>query len=85
MVRDQGPGLSAERVRALLEGPAGGPKPARTPEGGTGLGLPLVQQLTRRQRGTFGLESAPGAGTRAHVTLPRAATSKAKAPHPQRV
>ena len=70
-VRDQGPGLTAEQVQAILTkgtAPAGA---AGTPRG-TGLGLPLVRQLTQRQGGTFGLESTPGVGTAVHVTLPAA-------------
>ncbi|WP_309084100.1 PAS domain-containing sensor histidine kinase [Chelativorans sp.] len=37
---------------------------------GTGLGLALVKGLVRLQGGGLSIESAPGAGTRVHVSLP---------------
>jgi two-component system cell cycle sensor histidine kinase PleC len=43
---------------------------ARTQEG-TGLGLPLAMGLARLHGGTLYLDSQPGAGTTAVVTLPR--------------
>ncbi|MCE9649432.1 MAG: hypothetical protein K8R18_07395 [Parvibaculum sp.] len=39
---------------------------------GTGLGLALVVELLKVMNGTFALESTPGAGTVASVTLPQA-------------
>ncbi len=73
-ITDQGAGLPPERLAQLLgtaepvaaTGPAG-------PEAGTGLGLPLVRQLVRRQGGEFALTSRVGVGTVATVTLPAAA------------
>jgi signal transduction histidine kinase len=37
---------------------------------GTGLGLPLAQQLVERHGGKLRIESAPGAGTRVEIWLP---------------
>jgi len=39
---------------------------------GTGLGLALVKGLVRLQGGGMSIESAPGAGTRVHISLPAA-------------
>ncbi len=74
MVADQGPGLPAERVQELRAavGPAVDNRAPDRPESGTGLGLPLVRQLVGQQGGEFELESAPGVGTVAAVTLPGA-------------
>jgi len=62
--RDTGPGIPAERLAEV-----------RTPfvttrAGGTGLGLAVAEYWTLRHGGTLDLESTPGEGTRARVTLP---------------
>jgi signal transduction histidine kinase len=68
-VIDQGPGMSeAERQRAF-------DRFWRTPDtdhDGTGLGLPMVRQLTRASGGEVILEAAPGGGLDAVVRLQRA-------------
>jgi two-component system cell cycle sensor histidine kinase PleC len=43
----------------------------QTSEGGTGLGLPIVQSLVRLHGGTFKLRSVLRKGTEAIVWLPR--------------
>lgn len=67
-VIDQGPGMSeAERRRAF-------DRFWRTPDAdhdGTGLGLPMVRQLTRASGGEATLEAAPGGGLDAVVRLQR--------------
>lgn len=73
-VVDAGPGMPPDRVAALMSDalPA---TPVRRPiaeASGTGLGLPLVRLLARRQGGVFELRSTPGQGTTAAVTLPGA-------------
>ncbi len=73
-VADAGPGLSSAQLAALqARDTPTGLAPRLRDQQGTGLGLPLVRQLTRRQRGSFWLESAPGRGTTAHLVLPVAA------------
>jgi signal transduction histidine kinase len=41
-----------------------------TREGGTGLGLPVCLEIMTRHQGAIRLESQPGAGTTALLTLP---------------
>lgn len=81
-ITDQGPGLTPERLAELVGAdPGAANTPTHGPEEGTGLGLPLVRQLVRRQQGEFGLTSQPGVGTTARVALPEAqATDKAPEP-----
>lgn len=69
-VTDQGMGMSeADKERALT--PFQQAESTRTRHyGGTGLGLPLAQSLAGLHGGTIELDSAPGAGTAARVTLP---------------
>jgi signal transduction histidine kinase len=47
---------------------------------GTGLGLPIARGLARQHGGDLRLESEPGAGTTAILTLPPAQPSAAEAP-----
>jgi two-component system, NtrC family, sensor kinase len=66
-VTDSGPGVSAE-ARARLFEPF-----FTTKQGGTGLGLALVQQIAAGHGGTVGVATAPGAGACFSVRLPRRA------------
>ncbi|MGP4000652.1 ATP-binding protein [Streptomyces sp. 8N706] len=76
-VIDQGPGMSeAERRRAFDRFW----RASDTHHDGTGLGLPIVEQLTRASGGHITLESAPGGGLDAVIRL-RPATISAP-PHP---
>ncbi|MGW5253231.1 sensor histidine kinase [Streptomyces sp. NPDC004012] len=68
-VIDQGPGMSeAERHRAFDRFWRG----ADADHDGTGLGLPMVRQLTHACGGEVALEAAPGGGLDAVVRLQRA-------------
>ena len=70
-VADAGPGLSAAQLAVLTAAAQPTGLASRLPgQRGTGLGLPLVRQLARRQHGAFWLESAPGQGTTAHLSFP---------------
>ncbi len=69
-VRDNGPGIPAEALETVfvpferLRGPAAVEVP------GTGLGLAISRGLADLHGGTLHLESTPGAGTTAVLTLP---------------
>jgi signal transduction histidine kinase len=63
-VEDSGPGMAPERLASAGTPFASG----RT--GGTGLGLALARQAVEQHGGTLALESGPGRGTLARVTLP---------------
>lgn len=52
IVADDGCGMDAEKLAAVMRGDRGG------------LGLSIVRRLTARNGGTFRMESAPGEGTR---------------------
>ena len=58
-VRDDGPGMTRERIRRVLAGEEGG------------LGLSIVRRLVKNNGGAFWLESEPGKGTCAAVVFRR--------------
>jgi PAS domain S-box-containing protein len=61
---DTGSGITAEDL------PRVGQPFFTTKQGGTGLGLAIAQRIVERHGGTLALDSAPGRGTVARVTLP---------------
>jgi signal transduction histidine kinase len=63
-VGDSGPGIESEKLKRIFE-PFFSTKP-----GGTGLGLPIAQQIVAEHGGRLVLESSPGHGTTATVFLP---------------
>ena len=63
-VVDNGPGMSEDEAARAFE-------PFVTSKrSGYGLGLPMVEQLTRENNGTISIESTPGVGTRVVMLLP---------------
>ena len=56
-VQDNGSGMDAEKLEAVLQGERGG------------IGLSIVRRLTERNGGTFRMESTEGEGTRAILTF----------------
>jgi nitrogen fixation/metabolism regulation signal transduction histidine kinase len=65
-VEDNGPGMDpATLERATHPG-------FTTKSSGSGLGLTLVQRIVEQHGGRFGLESNPGVGTRAWISIPAA-------------
>ncbi|MEH0195511.1 HAMP domain-containing sensor histidine kinase [Caulobacter sp. CCNWLY153] len=71
-IRDQGEGVeTADLPRLLRPFEQGGASLTRTGEG-VGLGLPIVDLLTRAMNGSLRLKSAPGQGLTAIVSLPGA-------------
>jgi signal transduction histidine kinase len=71
-VADTGAGLSTEQIKNLLAADRQPHAPATQGSGGAGLGLLVCRAFAERHGGHFGLESIPGAGTTAWVTLPAA-------------
>jgi two-component system sensor histidine kinase TctE len=68
-VHDDGPGLSAQTRARMLEPFWRG---AQAPQGGSGLGLSITQQIVRNVGGTLDAAELPdGAGTRLDMRLPR--------------
>ena len=69
-VRDTGPGIPEEEIPRVLQAFGQGSLAHETAEGGTGLGLPIVQNLIELHGGTFELKSELRKGTEAIVTVP---------------
>lgn len=68
-VQDSGIGIDQERLRTLLSAYVES-TPGTSGERGTGLGLIVVNELVRINKGTLTIESKPGRGTSAKFTLP---------------
>lgn len=64
IVEDHGRGMSEEQLSKVQEGFV------TTKQHGTGLGLMVVKAIIRAHHGTFDIESQPGVGTKATITLP---------------
>jgi two-component system cell cycle sensor histidine kinase PleC len=69
-VRDTGPGIPADEIPKVLQAFGQGSLAHETAEGGTGLGLPIVQSLIELHGGGFDLQSELRKGTVVTVTLP---------------
>jgi two-component system, OmpR family, sensor kinase len=75
-VRDRGVGIAAEDLPHVFTPFFRGDRSRTRETGGAGLGLPLAQRIVLAHGGTLELESEPGKGTVARVSLPiEAATS----------
>jgi two-component system cell cycle sensor histidine kinase PleC len=70
VVKDTGPGIPKDEIPRVLQAFGQGSIAHETSEGGTGLGLPLVQSLVNLHGGRFRLRSALRKGTEAVVWLP---------------
>lgn len=69
-VSDTGPGIAAEQQARLLEYFEQGDASLTRRQGGAGLGLAITRKLVELHGGRFGLESAPGEGSRFRFMLP---------------
>jgi two-component system, OmpR family, sensor kinase len=72
-VADEGPGIPATDLPHVFERFYRGEKTRARQEGGSGLGLSIVQGLVRAQGGEVAIASQEGRGTRVRVRLPLAA------------
>src|SRR5262245_10530730 len=70
-VKDTGPGIPREEIPRVLQAFGQGSLAHETSEGGTGLGLPIVQSLVGLHDGRLRLRSELRKGTEAIVCLPR--------------
>jgi two-component system cell cycle sensor histidine kinase PleC len=70
-VKDTGPGIPKEEIPRVMQAFGQGSLAQQTAEGGTGLGLPIVQNLVVLHGGTFELRSELRKGTEAVVFLPK--------------
>ena len=71
-VQDSGPGIPSADLPHVFERFYRGEKTRAREEGGSGLGLSIVQALARAQGGDVAIQSADGAGTTVTVWLPLA-------------
>jgi two-component system cell cycle sensor histidine kinase PleC len=69
-VKDNGPGIPRDEIPKVLQAFGQGSLAHETAEGGTGLGLPIVQSLIGLHGGTFELQSELRKGTTAIVNFP---------------
>jgi signal transduction histidine kinase len=65
-IRDTGPGIPPEIVGRIYA------MHFTTKSGGTGIGLYVARSVVLAHLGTISIETAPGAGTTVHITLPLA-------------
>ncbi len=71
-IRDNGIGISPERLTHLFEFETGSSTTGTDGEKGTGLGLQLCKELVELQGGELNVESALGQGSTFRITLPSA-------------
>jgi len=79
-VKDTGPGIPKDEIPKVLQAFGQGSLAHQTAEGGTGLGLPIVQNLVKLHGGTFQLTSELRKGTEACIELPRQRVLQAMPP-----
>jgi two-component system sensor histidine kinase/response regulator len=68
-IQDSGVGIDKERLR-MISSEKVDSTPGTSGERGTGLGLIVVQEMIRVNKGSFDIKSKPGKGTSAKFTLP---------------
>ena len=80
VVKDTGPGIPKEEMPRVMQAFGQGSLAHQTAEGGTGLGLPIVQNLVHLHGGKFELRSELRKGTEAVVALPPSRVLRAMPP-----
>jgi len=80
IVKDTGPGIPKDEIPKVMQAFGQGSLAHQTAEGGTGLGLPIVQSLVELHGGSFELRSELRKGTEAIVRLPRQRVLQAMPP-----
>jgi two-component system cell cycle sensor histidine kinase PleC len=80
IVKDTGPGIPKEEIPRVMQAFGQGSLAHQTAEGGTGLGLPIVQNLVSLHGGIFELRSELRKGTEAIVAFPKSRVLRAMPP-----
>lgn len=75
-VKDNGPGIPEKEIPVILTNFGQGSLAHETAEGGSGLGLPIVQGLIEMHDGTFRLTSQLRKGTEVTATFPASRVTK---------
>ncbi len=70
MVRDNGVGMSKEKIKSLFRIDANISTPGTSKEKGSGLGLLLCKEYVKKHKGEVWVESQPGEGTTFHLRFP---------------
>ena len=70
VVSDDGPGLTEEQIRTLVEPFARGEQSRNRATGGAGLGLSIAREIAGGEGGTLTLANRTGGGLDAVITLP---------------
>jgi PAS domain S-box-containing protein len=79
-VSDQGRGIPADRLESIFERFQQVDSSDSRQKGGTGLGLAICRTIVTQHGGRIWAESAPGAGSTFHFTIPLAGAQSAAAP-----
>ena len=69
-VSDDGPGLTEEQIRTLIEPFARGEQSRNRATGGAGLGLSIARDIAEGEGGSLTLSNRPGGGLDAVIALP---------------
>jgi len=70
IVSDDGPGLTDEQIRTLVEPFARGEQSRNRATGGAGLGLSIAREIAAGEGGELVLANRPGGGLEAAIVLP---------------
>ena len=82
-VRDNGPGIAAEHRQKIFDEYFQVDNPARNPHVGLGLGLAIVQRISRLLGAPLSLRTRPGQGAVFAITLPEVNTADISAALPE--